>query len=72
MGKDDDVDDVGHKGAGPSGRPIDAAVQAHIGARLRSMYDSFLAEPVPQHLIDLLERLDAVDPSRKPADGGDE
>ncbi|MCT8973649.1 NepR family anti-sigma factor [Microbaculum marinisediminis] len=43
---------------------LDERLQAHIGVQLKSMYDSYLNEPIPDRLVDLLEQLDRV--SRDP------
>jgi hypothetical protein len=37
---------------------LDGDVEAHIGGRLRAMYDSVLREPVPDRFLDLLRQLD--------------
>ena len=39
--------------------PIFHAVQEGIGAQLRAMYRDLKAEPLPDHLLDLLKQLDA-------------
>jgi len=39
---------------------IDEHLQAHIGSQLKSMYDSYLNEPIPDRLVELLEKLDEV------------
>ncbi len=39
-------------------RPLDGGIQAHLGARLREYYGSILAEPVPDRLTALLDRLE--------------
>jgi hypothetical protein len=33
-------------------------VEAHIGAKLKAMYDEVVAQPIPDRLLDLLSRLD--------------
>jgi hypothetical protein len=38
--------------------PISVAVQDGIGAQLRAMYRDLEAEPLPDHLLDLLKQLD--------------
>ncbi len=52
------------QGADDGGRArsakLDQRLQAHIGRQLKSMYDAYLSEPVPDHLIELLEELDKV------------
>jgi Anti-sigma factor NepR len=37
---------------------LDAAAEARIGRKLKAMYDQVLNEPVPDHLMDLLGKLD--------------
>ncbi len=39
---------------------LDERLQAHIGGQLKSMYDSYLSEPIPDRLVELLEKLDQV------------
>lgn len=39
---------------------LDEHLQAHIGTQLKSMYDSYLNEPIPDRLMELLEKLDDV------------
>jgi hypothetical protein len=36
----------------------DAKLLAHIGARLREYYDNLAGEPVPQSLVEIVERFD--------------
>ncbi len=43
-----------------SGSKLDEHLQAHIGSQLKSMYDSYLNEPIPDRLVELLEKLDEV------------
>lgn len=42
----------------PQNISLDGDVEAHIGGRLRAMYDSVLREPVPDRFLDLLRQLD--------------
>ena len=58
-------------GGTPNPRPIslDGDVEAHIGGRLRAMYDSVLREPVPDRFLDLLRQLDTKITSHE--NGGD-
>jgi hypothetical protein len=35
-----------------------SGIEAHIGAKLKAMYDEVLAQPIPDRLLDLLSRLD--------------
>jgi hypothetical protein len=50
-------------GGSPTPQPmslsLDGDVEAHIGGRLRAMYDSVLREPVPDRFMDLLRQLDS-------------
>ncbi len=39
---------------------LDERLQAHIGSQLKSMYDSYLNEPIPDRIVELLEKLDGV------------
>lgn len=50
-----------------SGTALDERLQAHIGSQLKSMYDSYLNEPIPDRLVELLEKLDAVSSTSAPA-----
>lgn len=46
--------------AGRRDRPsIDARTQAKLGEKLRSHFNDLVNQPIPQHLIDLLGRLEA-------------
>lgn len=40
-------------------RPAVAAADRFIGDQLKAMYDSVAAEPVPDRLLQLLDRLDS-------------
>jgi hypothetical protein len=53
---------------------IDSSAQAQLGARLRAAYENLVSEPVPEHLSDLVRRLEAGerrqgDPSRRSGGG---
>lgn len=48
---------------------LDPRLQAHIGRQLKSMYDEYLSEPVPDHLIELLEKLDQIPSGENKTDG---
>ena len=37
---------------------LDERVQAHIGNRLKDIYDAIVNEPVPETLLDLLRQVD--------------
>jgi hypothetical protein len=39
----------------------DAALMGMIGSRLRAMYDDLLNEPVPERLLEVLQRFDQVE-----------
>ncbi|MEW5420720.1 NepR family anti-sigma factor [Amorphus sp. 3PC139-8] len=41
-----------------AGVGLDSQLQAQIGRKLKAMYDSYLNEPIPDHLVSLLEKLD--------------
>ena len=41
-----------------SNEPDDDVMQAMIGKQLRTLYDSVLAEPIPDNLVELLIKLD--------------
>jgi hypothetical protein len=45
-----------------SGPPrVDPPAQKQLGARLRAAYQDLVSEPVPDHLSDLVRRLEAAD-----------
>ena len=48
----------GPTGNGYSGGTVSRVVQDLLGEQLRAMYDDLKDEPVPDHLLDLLEQLD--------------
>lgn len=52
----------------PSGRDEDDPLQALIGLQLRSLYDSVLAEPIPDRLTELLAKLDDIPAPTKSGD----
>ena len=37
---------------------IGGAVQRHVTTELRAMYDDFVQQPLPEHLLELLAKLD--------------
>jgi len=41
----------------PRGAILEPDLQAHIGRQLRAVYDEVVNEPVPEHLVELLEKL---------------
>jgi len=44
---------------------LSSDLQAHIGVRLKALYDSVLSEPIPDRFAELLQRLDG--PAETPA-----
>ncbi len=56
----DEIDQTcpSHEHATKPRDPISLAVQDGIGAQLRAMYRDLEAEPLPDHLLDLLKQLD--------------
>lgn len=65
-----DVDGAKHM------KPTDARLarsqQSHIGSQLRQMYDGLVNEPIPEHLLKLLEQVDEAESGQQPADDQDE
>ena len=57
----DEIDQTSpaHEHATKPPGPISLAIQVGIGAQLRAMYRDLEAEPLPDHLLDLLKQLDA-------------
>ena len=51
-------DDPGKTGRRTRG-PFDPGVQAHIGRQLKAMFDEVVHEPMPDHLVRLLDALQA-------------
>jgi len=47
---------------------LSSDLQAHIGVRLKALYDSVLSEPIPDRFAELLQRLDT--PSEVPPPHG--
>jgi len=41
--------------------PLDPKVQERIGRQLRAYYDDVVNQPMPQHLIDLIEQMDGAE-----------
>lgn len=60
----------GDKAKEAAGPGLDSQLQAQIGRKLKGMYDSYLNEPIPDHLVSLLEKLDAKSRSVSADDGG--
>lgn len=50
---------------------LDPQLDAIIGARLRSYYDTLLSEPVPDRILELLSQLDAKDKTKNSSSGQD-
>lgn len=44
--------------------PLDPRLEAMIGAKLRSFYDTLASEPVPDRILELLTQLDAKERGR--------
>jgi hypothetical protein len=40
---------------------VDASAQKNLGMRLRAAYEDLVSEPVPEHLSELVRRLEATD-----------
>lgn len=38
--------------------PLDPKAQQRIGRQLKALYDDVVTQPIPQHLIDLIGRLE--------------
>lgn len=38
---------------------LDRQIQAHIGRKLKAVYDEVAAEPLPKEIIELLEKLES-------------
>ncbi len=55
---------------GEPGAGLDNRLQAHIGGQLKSMYDSYLNAPIPDRLVELLEKLDEVSRKSVPDEPG--
>jgi hypothetical protein len=57
--------DRSHPGASRSARPeralSDVELLAEIGRELRSVYNDLFREPVPEHLVAIIERLEGRD-----------
>ena len=51
----------------PTPFPVSRQRQKAIGEELARMYAKTLAEPPPQHFLDLLEKLDQPAPSKEAA-----
>jgi hypothetical protein len=49
---------MGHGSEDPAKPPIDARIQHEIGKHLRAHYDDVISEPVPDRIMELLEKLE--------------
>ena len=58
--KQESHDPMGKRPHKPAVR-LGREAQARIGEQLRSMYNSFINQDVPQHLVDLVHRLSDED-----------
>jgi hypothetical protein len=47
----------------------DASIIATVGSRLRAMYDDLLNEPIPERLLDVVQRFDRIDDNFPPRRG---
>ena len=47
--------------------PFESEVQGHIGRQLRAVYDEVLHQPIPDRFLELLSRLDEIDPEELPS-----
>jgi hypothetical protein len=47
-------------------RTLDPKIEAMIGAKLRSYYDSLMSEAVPDRIVELLMQLDAKERAKQP------
>ncbi len=45
---------------------ISPDLQNRLGQQLRAMYDQLRTEPVPERILDLLKRLDEIEPGHNP------
>ena len=45
---------------------ISPDLQDSLGQQLRAMYDGLRTEPVPERILDLLKRLDEIEPGHNP------
>ena len=43
---------------------LDRSIQTHIGRKLKAIYHSFAAEPVPDRILELLHKLEAEEQAR--------
>jgi len=46
----------------PSAARIGPDLQDRLGLQLRAMYDQVRSEPLPERILDLLRRLDQIEP----------
>lgn len=43
---------------------LDRSIQSHIGRKLKAIYHSFAAEPVPDRIVELLQKLEAEEQAK--------
>lgn len=48
---------------------LDRSIQSHIGRKLKAFYHSFAAEPVPDRIVELLQKLEAEEKAKAAAAG---
>jgi hypothetical protein len=53
-----DKDKSNGKGAGGKRPVLDRNIQAHIGRKLRAVYDEVAAAPIPDRIVKLLAKLE--------------
>lgn len=46
---------------------LDRTIQTHIGRKLKAIYHSFAAEPVPDRILELLQKLEAEEQAKAAA-----
>jgi len=49
--------------ADPPAPEVGLEIQDHIGRKLRAVYNEILSEPVPEHLVALLDKLSGAERS---------
>lgn len=48
---------------------LDRSIQSHIGRKLKAIYHSFAAEPVPDRIFELLQKLEAEEQAKAASAG---
>jgi hypothetical protein len=46
---------------------LDRSIQSHIGRKLKAIYHSFAAEPVPDRILELLHKLETEEQAKAAA-----